>query len=430
MFTFLLLMVGCSVPTSNAVPAATRAGRASPEAIPPANCVNPPRDVATLVEQRDPVACYGDADLSLDANLTTAIGAIDCPGGLEPAWFGCERLVSLSPAPGTSNAPAVVLAMLSSGPELFAVLHPDIEHLRPRLLDVLVLVTGHYDDPAARECHFTSWPDNNPPPVEEVVAGCRSTFVITGIELLETPTPTDSSPDAPEPDSLAQVATTDLVMRNAPEVSNASVIYPGRLTIGDRLYLVDGPVVADGYDWYLAEPILTQIGSEGLRFGWVAAADRTGEPWIAPVEGDCPTAATVETLHALASALRLYCFGGTPLVIEGDVTCPDLGAPIPTASPAWLTWDGCYLNPRGAPPYEPLSPGPHVGIAIHYPPGAERATGRLLVTAHFNDRAASECRLPVPTQEGDAYTQGLTDREQQLRCRASLVVDEVVALDH
>lgn len=105
-FTFVLLLVGCSVPTSSTVPVATRAGTASPEATPPADCVNPPRDVATLVEQGDPAACYGSADLSLDAHLTTAIGAIDCPGGLEPAWLGCDGLVSLRTLPGTSNAPA------------------------------------------------------------------------------------------------------------------------------------------------------------------------------------------------------------------------------------------------------------------------------------------------------------------------------------
>lgn len=254
------------------------------------------------------------------------------------------------------------------------------------------------------------------------------------------PTPTPSSTHEPSrvaapstdaatepgvgPGDVVEVITTDLVMRTGPDVSDLSEIYPGRLTAGDRLYIVEGPVTADGYDWVLADPYQIDFDAEAwLRFGWVAVADKTGEPWITAIEPECPRAPTITTLAELHGALRLYCFAGETLVLAGDVACHDLGPPIPTASPAWLTWQGCNLNPPGAAPYDPVGPGPHVGIGIHYPPGTERLTGRLEITAHLDDNAASSCRLPVPTSSGDVYTQPLTDREVQLWCRASLVVD-------
>ncbi len=218
-------------------------------------------------------------------------------------------------------------------------------------------------------------------------------------------------------------------MRTGPEVSADSIIYPGRLTPGDRLYLVDGPVHADGYDWYLGLPYEARTNEEGapagawVRFGWVAATDKTGEAWIVPIRPDCPPNAGLDTLAGISGVLRLACFGDRPITLEGDVTCPDLGPPIPTPEPDWLTWNGCHLNPQGAPPYDPYGGGPHLGIQIHYPPDADRLTGELSVTGHFDDSRASQCRFFVPTEEGDLYTQDLHHLEAKLHCRARLVVD-------
>jgi hypothetical protein len=208
-------------------------------------------------------------------------------------------------------------------------------------------------------------------------------------------------------------------MRTAPAVSPESIIYPGRLGPGDRLYLVEGPVPADGFDWYLGLPYEAPVM---VRFGWVAAADKTGEAWIVPIEADCPPDPTVETLADLPFALRLACFGEEPISIDGNVTCPDFGYPIPAPEPGWLTWDACYLVPPGAPPYPQLG-GPQQSIAIHYPPEAERLTGALSITGHFDDARSTECAFSIPTQEGDVYSQDLYHREQKLACRASFVVD-------
>jgi len=38
-----------------------------PTQTPAAGCVNPPPDIAALSDQTDPIACYGNAPLTLDA---------------------------------------------------------------------------------------------------------------------------------------------------------------------------------------------------------------------------------------------------------------------------------------------------------------------------------------------------------------------------
>ena len=183
---FAGLLTACAVTrtvTGGGPPVVTSTTPA-PSAAPPADCVNPPADITTLVEQTDPLACYGNAALTLDAQLTS-VGAADCPGGLEPAWLSCTGMVALNALPATSRQPQYLLVAHTTTEPLYAVIHPDIESLRSHAIDTLLHLTGHFDDPAAQSCHYTSWPDANPPSQEQVVHTCRSTFVITAMELLK-----------------------------------------------------------------------------------------------------------------------------------------------------------------------------------------------------------------------------------------------------
>ena len=148
-----------------------------------------------------------------------------------------------------------------------------------------------------------------------------------------------------------------------------------------------------------------------------------GESWIAPVEPECPTEATVATLHDLDAVLRLACFGDATVSLEGQVACPEFGPPIPTPAPDWLTWNACYINPSDASPYDPLEAGSRLGIPIHYPPDAERMTGSLALIGHFDDPRSTQCLMFIPTEESDVYGQELQHQATQLGCRASLVVD-------
>jgi anti-sigma factor RsiW len=75
--------------------------------------------------------------------------------------------------------------------------------------------------------------------------------------------------------SILEVVTSDLRVRTAPTVDNAiSAKLEPLLDQGTQLRVIEGPVTADGYDWYHVQAI-------GLPHdGWVAAADHDGAPWI------------------------------------------------------------------------------------------------------------------------------------------------------
>jgi hypothetical protein len=94
-------------------------------------------------------------------------------------------------------------------------------------------------------------------------------------------------------------------------------------------YLVDGPISADGYDWYLAA---TEMNTEHrasvypTAVGWVAAGDGQDE-WLVADERSCPSepiALADVTNLALTKLEMLHCIGGRELTLSGWL--PSLGA--------------------------------------------------------------------------------------------------------
>ena len=75
--------------------------------------------------------------------------------------------------------------------------------------------------------------------------------------------------------SVVDVVVSGLRVRTLPTVDNSkSVKLDPLLAVGTQLQIIEGPVTADDYDWYLVQAI-------GLPHrGWVAAADHDGSPWI------------------------------------------------------------------------------------------------------------------------------------------------------
>jgi hypothetical protein len=75
--------------------------------------------------------------------------------------------------------------------------------------------------------------------------------------------------------SVVDVVVTDLRVRTLPTVDNSkSVKLDPLLGVGTQLQIIEGPVSADDYDWYLVQAV-------GLPHrGWVAAADHDGSPWV------------------------------------------------------------------------------------------------------------------------------------------------------
>lgn len=76
--------------------------------------------------------------------------------------------------------------------------------------------------------------------------------------------------------TIVDVVVSGLRVRTLPTVDNAtSAKFEPLLGMGDQLRIIEGPVTADGYDWYRVEA----IGSP--QTGWVSSADHDGSPWIA-----------------------------------------------------------------------------------------------------------------------------------------------------
>jgi hypothetical protein len=142
---------------------------------PPPGCVNPPADIADLLDQDDPVACYGSAALTFAAYLPTP-GVASCPIVIEPAQFSCSGPIwSLQLVGETRKVGA---------PTLYVVVDPAASNQAAELAGTDVLVTGHFDDPAAQDCHEverSAAVGGTPEPAAATVELCRRQFVVTEV---------------------------------------------------------------------------------------------------------------------------------------------------------------------------------------------------------------------------------------------------------
>jgi len=237
------------------------------------------------------------------------------------------------------------------------------------------------------------------------------------------------------PDEVSEVVTTDLVIRSAPGTGEDSEIYPGALDAPTFLFVVDGPVAASGYDWYLVHPFtLSKPTAQDppWRLGWVATKGRDGELWIAPANPGCP-AANFQSVADLSSVGRLACYGSAPITIEADLVGPDYIVPGVT-SPGWLRDTGYFLVPLGTfDPNEfrqPLlfvhirndEPG-HGGI-LDLPEGTS-----VRVEGHFDDPVAQTCvRGLYPGEDPASTPEPLNPESVVLGCRTEFVVTDVTPI--
>jgi hypothetical protein len=168
--------------TASSPPATPTAPPTPSDRTPSAECINPLVDVLTLAYQSDPVACYGDAPLTVDAYLT-GVGVIDGPClYVEPAWLACGSWVELDVVRKTATTPSIILAYVSIYSPFFATIDPTAEP-RDQFMGSNVRVTGHFDDPTARTCRYTAesgWPTAEFT-ASDLISGCRQLFVITTI---------------------------------------------------------------------------------------------------------------------------------------------------------------------------------------------------------------------------------------------------------
>jgi hypothetical protein len=225
-----------------------------------------------------------------------------------------------------------------------------------------------------------------------------------------TPSPTaleaaeSDEADASQPvlavDGFAEVVTTDLVVRSAPGTGQDSDTSGTVANLA--VYVLDGPVQADGYEWWLIVPLDYFDRFEPPPSGWVAAGSQD-EVWLAPTPSSCDDAPSSETLWAIRSVVQVGCYGGVELTLRGTLSgC---------AAAAGAAWDhGCSL--RNCLPEVCQTLFDDRAVTLHFDALPARDVGRIRVTGHFDDPAAERCSV-----DGDALS-----RLNVFRCRTHFVV--------
>jgi len=211
------------------------------------------------------------------------------------------------------------------------------------------------------------------------------------------------------------------------DCSEAIVIDAGRTMV-----VFDGPVAADGFDWYLV--VLTGREPGADQLGW-AATPQDGDAWLVPSRYECPASAPdVNVIVAMGGAAAVHCYQGRELTLEGWVAtgfgCNQMG----TFEPTWLAHPCANMSYIRSTPPPPMGDQP---LFLHYPaPGVINPTltyddtQRVWIVGHYDDPVATECVIEPadpPREDGRMFV--ASDLAADVaECRMRFVVTEVTAL--
>jgi hypothetical protein len=232
--------------------------------------------------------------------------------------------------------------------------------------------------------------------------------------IAEPSAPSMSTPSEPPVDSVpipantyARVVTDDLRVRSRPGVAEESMKLEPLLDRGALLVVLDGPVQASGYDWYQVYPTYSFEQETSYPFGWIAAADKNGDPWIEPEKVECPATPTTleEFSHVFEIDHLLYqftCYSRRDISLRSWLTTPSewcgLGAET-LVEPLWIDECGTasnYLVDRGDEGWDKsLHPAwsPDVDLSIAPPIESPPEDWPFVeVTGQFDHPAAETCR--------------------------------------
>lgn len=228
--------------------------------------------------------------------------------------------------------------------------------------------------------------------------------------------------------SVARTVVDGLRLREEPGTAATSL---GTLANGSPSFVVDGPVSADGYAWYLlgglgipqnsgcAGPLTTDPWECPVWFGWAASASPEGDPWLEQTSPDCPTwpeVVSTDISFGIGRIAYLACYGDEQRTLVGfypeipdDAGLGGACAEVPEA----MSWIGCNLG------YEHLVPDEATGFGFGFvfsvdPSVTMPDRGQWLeVTGRFDHPSAQECTYGDPPEESVMY------------CRAQFVVESV-----
>jgi hypothetical protein len=382
-----------------------------------ATCPQQPVDIAAVLALAplERLGCFRDAPIEVRAVMADA-ASTDCDTGREgcptgPAWLSSGSLTASTSSSQRGSASGLGIAFEPGS----SVAAADLAGAG------VVRLRGAFDHPDATRCRpdpARPGPDGPLSSVEAVLR-CRSTFVVT--DTVVEPFPRRSN--------VAAITVSDrLRVRSLPEISDSSIRYDPLVRLGSRMWVLDGPTLADGYAWY--QVVVPIPGSDGSvsrwHSGWVAAAGLDGERWIENATIECPDTDR-PTLADLARVRQrpvddgpLACYGSADIRIDGLARLHCADAPSGDPATDWLSagagrWleivDGKRrLEAR-------VDPDAFDGVACDQP-----LSRRYRLTGHFNDPAATDCPttgLAVP---------GTDARVAIYRCRTYFVATDAVPL--
>jgi hypothetical protein len=214
-------------------------------------------------------------------------------------------------------------------------------------------------------------------------------------------------------------------MRSLPTIGPESERFEPLLNTGEHVYVIDGPVAADGYQWY---QVLSLAGRESpLRSGWLAVGSREGERWVRDVPLACRAPGELfEDFAALAnlgSPGALACFRDEELRFLAQVTSCVCTASGPAVTPRWLASIDRTTYRLTAPDWLTAARReiqPAWDPAEFSTPGLSEPSlpnGVYQVTGHYDHAAAATCRVD-PDVGGDRLA-------QIGACRMTLVITAI-----
>jgi len=271
-------------------------------------------------------------------------------------------------------------------------------------------------------------PSSSPVSIASPTAPLASPGPTPGASVSSATTPSPEVPGvALDVDTIAETVTDRLRVRSLPRVADDSRRLEPLLPPGTRLFVVGGPVVATGYQWYLVRP----LSESGLPlFGWVASADHDGAAWIGPAHPECPPDPTVSQLGEMERHVALACYGRREFTLDAWFSGHRADCLVPWSTmPTWL--DDCNAARMLV-----ADPGddPRRGLEVHLDPEMEAALTlqipngavavRAVIVGRFDDPAADSCRLDPPIRDASSPP----DEVVVLACRAAFVATRVELL--
>ena len=229
-------------------------------------------------------------------------------------------------------------------------------------------------------------------------------------------------------DTLAQVVSGRLRIRSEPRVAADSIKYEPLLDVGDHLLILDGPVVANDYEWYQVTAWRPGNLYASFPVGWVSRGDHDGTPWISARTDACPSGeVTMEMVTAIHPEERVACFGDRPLrlraFIMGDGAterCVPNPAVACVDGPDWLTGSGGWRSAVDTQVETPSIGGPHLALDPDGPVAASALpeAGMLDIEGAFDHPASADCRAGA----AGPGARPLTEPGARLACRMRFVV--------